>query len=299
MMNMNSEYYTFKRNITLKHVNDQLGENQLKFNNVTQMCNALQINAKQVEQIYEQITVWLTTNESFLTEIKWVSENKALQSCIKFLNNKWSDQFEDLETVHIHQTCKKLIQQVLFNIRRNAVNERRKTQKLSLQTATSLTSTTSMNLVSKDENFTDASNTCSSLARSVSSTQHILNRRESNMRVFQLAATRIDTSAISYCSVYQMMSKTDSSNSNFIMQISLNEWKKLLKLNLKLEEHAFTIKYTFEVKKMISDDRWFQQTMYASWQNDQRHVAFKMKLIVLTSDMYCQSYRNHQDIIWY
>ncbi len=170
MMNMNSEYHTFKRNITLKHVNDQLDENQLKFNNVTQMCNALRINAKQVEQIYEQIIVWLTTNESFLTEIKSVSENKALQSCIKFLNDKWSDQFEDLETVHIHETCKKLIQRVLFNIRCNAVNERHKTQKLSLQTAISFTSTTLMNSVLKDENFTDASNTCSSLVRSVSST---------------------------------------------------------------------------------------------------------------------------------
>ncbi len=170
---------------------------------------------------------------------------------------------------------------------------------MSLQTATSFTSTTSMNSVSKDENFTDASNTCSSLARSISSTQHILNRWELNIRVFQLAAMWIDTSAINYCSIYQMMSKIDSSSSNFIMQISLNEWKKLLKLDLKLEEHAFTIKYTFEMKKVISDDRWFQQTMYASWQNDQRHVAFKMKLIVLTSDIYCQSYRNHQDIIWY
>ncbi len=40
-MNMNSEYYTFKRNIMLKHVDDQLKKNQLKFNNVTQMCNAL------------------------------------------------------------------------------------------------------------------------------------------------------------------------------------------------------------------------------------------------------------------
>ncbi len=56
-MNTNSEYHTFKRNITLKHVDDQLDKNQLKFNNVTQMCNALQINAKQVEQIYKQIIV--------------------------------------------------------------------------------------------------------------------------------------------------------------------------------------------------------------------------------------------------
>jgi len=170
IMNTNNEYHTSKRNITLKHVDDQLDENQLKFNNVTQMCNALWINAKQVEQIYKQIIVWLTTNESFLTEIKSVSENKALQLCIKFLNDKWSDQFEDLETVHIHETCKKLIQRILFNIRRNAVNERRKIQKLSLQTATYFTFTTSMNSVLKDENFTDASNTCSSLARSVSST---------------------------------------------------------------------------------------------------------------------------------
>ncbi len=48
-MNMNSEYHTSKRNITLKHVNNSLNENQFKFNNVTQMCNALQINVKQVE----------------------------------------------------------------------------------------------------------------------------------------------------------------------------------------------------------------------------------------------------------
>jgi len=203
-----------------------------------------------------------------LTEIKLDSDNKALQSCIKFFNDKWSDQFKDLKIVHIYATCKKLIQRVLFNIHCNAVNERCKTQKLSLQTVISFTSTTLMNSVSKDENFTDVSNICSSLARSVSSTQHILNHQKSNIKVFQLAAMQIDTSAISYCSIYQMISKTDSSSFNFIMQIFLNEWKKLLKLDLKLEKHAFTIKYTFKMKKMISDNRWFQQTMYASWQND-------------------------------
>ncbi len=54
---------------------------------------------------------------------------------------------------------------------------------------TSFTFTTSMNSVSKDENFTDVSNIYSSLARSVSLTQHILNCQELNMKVFQLAAT--------------------------------------------------------------------------------------------------------------
>ncbi len=155
-----------------------------------------------------------------------------------------------------------------------------------------------MNLVSKDENFTDVSNTCSLLARSISLMQHILNHQELNMKLFQLAATQINTSAISYCSVYQMMSKIDSLSSNFIMQISLNEWKKLLKLDLKLEKHAFTIKYTFKMKKVISNNRWFQQMMYASWQNDQRHVMFKMKLIMLTSDIVRDQHRaSHMSVM--